>query len=727
MPRETDAADSLGNEGSPEADRHLAENFGMTVRQVRDFDPQTLDVTRACKFLGLPLKRFDQLAAQPEARARWVETVARERKDLVELFPQASKELKEMLEAIRKFALRKCMKPDSPALVEGGGSGVVNSKSRLASERQKKARMQLVFGGIAIAVLVLVGGIAAVLMSSKSGPEQQATVPAGVGPGRAVQVATESTEKSQPKIENEDAHVPKGSGGSREGGGIPSAERGRWTSLFNGKDLTGWSVDCGDPKQWKTEGGVIVGTSTDYRSRNYLLSDRDYSDFALRFDFQIEGGVHHGGVALRAILGEKVPIISQQNKATWIADHPMIKLSGPDRQPSQDPKRYDLSGAALWLDVADAFHKPASAPKIDTGEWYRCEVVVKGDTCTATFNGKECVNLKLDPQAGKDINFTPGLKRAKGKVGFQINTGTLKLRNIEIEELGGRKQEASSPMLNPDGPVITSIDFSTMKPGIYPFANSKFNNNNAPRLPAGCLVECWKATSVAEFRVEELEGKTGMGITNLNDDLSAQIRVLKLGNLVAKKTYRARVEYFTTNDGFGIFKVRIIGGDFPTVNGMDLMNTRGKWKTANFDFVPPAGIPLDLQISNTMTGEGNRLTVRKIEILETQAIGVQPTPPPPRVEDLIGTWNSDFGKVNLETTKSGGISGYWIQANNKKGFITAGTFTPGTRNLTFSITQPWNNEKGSATFTLSADGTKLDGTWKHSSGNGKWQMTRAGK
>ena len=62
MTREIDAADSLGEGGDPEADRHLAENFGMTVRQVRAFDPQTLDVTLACKFLGLPLKRFDLLA-----------------------------------------------------------------------------------------------------------------------------------------------------------------------------------------------------------------------------------------------------------------------------------------------------------------------------------------------------------------------------------------------------------------------------------------------------------------------------------------------------------------------------------------------------------------------------------------------------------------------------------------------------------------------------------------
>ena len=59
MPRETDAADSMSECGSPKADRELSENFGMTVRQVQVFDPQTLDVTRSCKFLGLPLKRFD--------------------------------------------------------------------------------------------------------------------------------------------------------------------------------------------------------------------------------------------------------------------------------------------------------------------------------------------------------------------------------------------------------------------------------------------------------------------------------------------------------------------------------------------------------------------------------------------------------------------------------------------------------------------------------------------
>ena len=83
MPSDIDAADFLEEGGSPEADRQLAENFGMTVKQVHEFDPQALDVRRACKFLGLPLKRFDQLAAQPASRARWVESVAKQKKELI--------------------------------------------------------------------------------------------------------------------------------------------------------------------------------------------------------------------------------------------------------------------------------------------------------------------------------------------------------------------------------------------------------------------------------------------------------------------------------------------------------------------------------------------------------------------------------------------------------------------------------------------------------------------
>ena len=153
MSREADAIDGLSENGSPDADRRLAENFGMTVRRVREFDPQTLDVTRACKFLGLPLKRFDTLAGQPGERGRWVESVARQQKDLIGTFPEASKELKEMLEAIRKFALRKCLKPDGPAQLDGCATAQYSARS----PAHRGSTQSLLIGGGALAALLLFG------------------------------------------------------------------------------------------------------------------------------------------------------------------------------------------------------------------------------------------------------------------------------------------------------------------------------------------------------------------------------------------------------------------------------------------------------------------------------------------------------------------------------------------------------------------------------------------
>ena len=54
MRSEADAAESMGEWGNPNADCTLVDNFGMTVQQVRDFDPQTLNVIRAYSFGPAP-------------------------------------------------------------------------------------------------------------------------------------------------------------------------------------------------------------------------------------------------------------------------------------------------------------------------------------------------------------------------------------------------------------------------------------------------------------------------------------------------------------------------------------------------------------------------------------------------------------------------------------------------------------------------------------------------
>src|SRR5512145_1526226 len=62
-----------------------------------------------------------------------------------------------------------------------------------------------------------------------------------------------------------------------------------FVSLFNGRDLSGWTVPEGDNGHWKVVDGVI-----DYDARSEspkdknLWSEKEYKDFVLRVDWRIK-------------------------------------------------------------------------------------------------------------------------------------------------------------------------------------------------------------------------------------------------------------------------------------------------------------------------------------------------------------------------------------------------------------------------------------------------------
>jgi hypothetical protein len=202
------------------------------------------------------------------------------------------------------------------------------------------------------------------------------------------------------------------------------ADTEKWVPLFNGKDLTGWHTDGGNPGQWSAEGDTIVGRSPFPRTRSYLLTDKEYADFVLRFEFQVEAAGQHGGVAIRAVGGEKVPF----NDKLFL-DHPMVKLVGP-RQNSPE-----VTGTTSWVKSGDVYVPPVEDARPSAGTWHALEVTVRGETCTAVLAGRQIVNVTLDRGRPTNAAFLPALQRGKGKVGFQINTGTLRFRKIEIKQL----------------------------------------------------------------------------------------------------------------------------------------------------------------------------------------------------------------------------------------------------------------------------------------------------
>ncbi len=197
-----------------------------------------------------------------------------------------------------------------------------------------------------------------------------------------------------------------------------------FTPLFNGKDLAGWSVEGGRADQWAVADGAVTASAANPRAASFLLSDKDYGDFTLRFDYQIRDAGAVGGVALRAVPAESLPV---GNKL--MADHPLLTLTFP--------RAGDVTGSAWWMTKATGvFAPPVKTPKVVVGQWHTCEVTVRGDACAATFDGEACVDLKLDPSAPRPFDAKPGLMRAKGRVGFKVYTGRVAYRNVSIRELG---------------------------------------------------------------------------------------------------------------------------------------------------------------------------------------------------------------------------------------------------------------------------------------------------
>ncbi|QEL16665.1 hypothetical protein [Limnoglobus roseus] len=596
MPRETDAADSLANEGSPEADRHLAENFGMTLKQLREFDPQTLDVTRACKFLGLPLKRFDLLGSQSGARGRWVDSIAREKRNLIETFPEASQDVKEMLEAIRKFALRKCLNPDSPALMDGrrpqdedfGGGGFLG-------------RNRFFLWGGTLVLFAFACGLVAVFMP-KDGPSKQRTTvvdtaPPSSGKGASTVRTNQPIPPSEP-VANKPTAVPNLQVNKPDPDPRPTTDPApRTVTSFNGY----WTGQHSNSDGWKGYGKLT------------LTEDGD-----------------------GAISG------------TWFA----TKVSGRREGKKTSVLRGKDDGQSMQLNCT-----------IEGGVMKIEYSVTKGSGETA-YTGKS--NLRR-------VNV---IVRAKNKL-LDDAVVTVELDGKRVTEWPNNLLEVGVPARPGQHQVVIRSAYK----GVF-------------------YSQTFDAVTVS----------------------SDEAIVLDTNKLKVDQPQRVAWTHSA--------------GSF-TYQG------NGKWLEApqnggKYNFVEVVRVTDYVELHDASRNCSVRLLAGSMHLkglkgypeFKEYYVGrweKEATPAPPRPEDLIGMWNSDFGKVSLEITKSGVISGYWVQDLNKKGVITGGAFTPGTRTLTFLIAQPWNNEKGSATFTLSADSTKLDGTWKHSSGNGKWQMTRVAR
>jgi hypothetical protein len=176
------------------------------------------------------------------------------------------------------------------------------------------------------------------------------------------------------------------------------------TSLFNGKDLSGWNIH--GTELWYVEDGLLVCESGPEKKYGYLSTEKPYDDFILTLEFKQEANGNSGVFFRSTLEGTKI--------SGWQAEV---------APPGNDSGGIYESYGRGWLIKPD----PKKDKALKMGEWNRMKIKVVGDKVTTWLNGTQMITLE-DEKIGQ----------GKGSIALQIHDGggiKVRWRNLEIEPL----------------------------------------------------------------------------------------------------------------------------------------------------------------------------------------------------------------------------------------------------------------------------------------------------
>ncbi|MCX6225670.1 MAG: DUF1080 domain-containing protein [Bacteroidia bacterium] len=190
-----------------------------------------------------------------------------------------------------------------------------------------------------------------------------------------------------------------------------------FTALFNGKNLDGW---VGNKTDYTVDNSEISVAPTGGGGSGNLFTEKEYSDFALRFEYQLTPGANNG-------IGIRAPLLGD---AAYVGME--IQVLDNTAPIYANLQKYQYHGSVYGVIPARReFAKPL-------GEWNEEEIWIQGTRIKVTLNGTVIVDGDI-AEASKngtlDHNEHPGLKNAKGHIGFLGHGSVLRFRNVRIKTL----------------------------------------------------------------------------------------------------------------------------------------------------------------------------------------------------------------------------------------------------------------------------------------------------
>jgi hypothetical protein len=196
--------------------------------------------------------------------------------------------------------------------------------------------------------------------------------------------------------------------------GLACAAEPGFTPLFNGRDLTGWTLIKGQGTGYVVRDGVIVCPED---GGGNLFTDKDYDNFVLKLDFKLTPGGNNG-VGIRAPLAGDVAYSGMEIQ---VLDQDHEKYKGWLQPWQRTGAIYNVvppSGNAL---------KPV-------GEWNEYEITAQGPKVKIVLNGKTLVDTDLSTVKDPEIlKKHPGIQRTTGRIGFLGHGSHVEFRNIRVK------------------------------------------------------------------------------------------------------------------------------------------------------------------------------------------------------------------------------------------------------------------------------------------------------
>jgi len=230
------------------------------------------------------------------------------------------------------------------------------------------------------------------------------------------------------------------------GTGCRTGQQAKWISLFNGKDLCGWTVRCQPQDKnkvfWTVTDGAIQCDSIGRKDHNYvwLMTDTEFTDFEIKLKFQAEkDSPGNSGLQFRSRFDDTI-------RGGWL-NGPQVDIHPPAAMSWRTGLIYDETrGEQRWISPSlknaamDPKFKPANHIFKYAGDgdgWNDLVLICRGNHVKTMLNGV----VRTDWDGTGVLNNTTHIKHNVGQTGhfaLQLHSGDelrIRFKDIQVNKL----------------------------------------------------------------------------------------------------------------------------------------------------------------------------------------------------------------------------------------------------------------------------------------------------